>query len=172
MIAAAPPRAFLLLVLALLAACASLTIPPPSAPDRALLFGHIEGPRIDIRQVYLHQPGRFYAVPLNNPKAEVDENGLFILGDIAPGRYFIAGLSDGANHYWLASASETDALTAVEPGHVVYMGSFRAEPAGARWEDGGEFRLITLAQPDRDALVAELRRHLDNASPWLGRPGL
>lgn len=171
MIAAPSGRALLLVVSALLTACAGLTIAPPSGPDRALLYGHIEGPRIDIRRVYLHQPGRFYAVPLNNPQADVDESGLFVLADIPPGRYFIAGLSDGADAYWLAAESELDAMTAVEPGHVTYMGSFRAEPAGGRWERGGEFRLVRVLQPDRGTVTGALRRRLDN-SPWLSRPGL
>lgn len=135
-------------------------LPAPASADSALLYGALLAPRVDVRVVYLHEPGRRYLIPLNNPKATADAGGRFVLPNAAPGRYYLAGFSDGTTNYSLSLRSGHTGAVQVEAGEAAYVGSWQAQPAGGDWSSG-EFELVPAATPTQAELVEQLRARAD-----------
>jgi hypothetical protein len=146
--------------LLLIACTGPQPLPAPADADSALLYGALVAPRLDVRVVYLHQPGRRYLIPLNNPKATVDADGRFVLPNAVPGRYYLAGFSDGTTNYSLSPRSSHTGAVRVEAGEAAHVGSWQAQPAGGNWSSG-EFELVPTATPTQAELVEHLRARAD-----------
>lgn len=146
--------------LLLIACTGPQPLPAPVDENSALLYGALIEPRADVRVVYLHQPGRRYLIPLNNPKATADADGRFVLPNAEPGRYYLAGFSDGRTNYSLSPRSSHTGAVRVAAGEAAYVGSWQAQPVGGDWSSG-EFELVPAATPTQAELVEHLRTRGD-----------
>ena len=93
-------RCLILLCLLALTACATDPFAKSPAAGSGALAGQLTGDATRPYAVLILPAGQGFAMAWTSAKAYPDEDGDFLLPDLAPGQYVLAGFSDGQRPYW------------------------------------------------------------------------
>ncbi len=114
-----------LCLLALLAGCATNPFEHAPVSGKGAIAGRIIGDPTRPYAVLVLSAGQGFAMNLTTPKAYPDENGDFLLPNLAPGNYVLAGFSDGRQPYWFNRKVSAGRCVTVRAGQVAFIGSYR-----------------------------------------------
>lgn len=159
-----------LCLLALLAGCA--TNPFEHVPDagKGAVAGHIVGDPTRPYAVLVLLAGQGFAMNLTTPKAYPDENGDFLLPNLAPGNYVLAGFSDGRQPYWFNRKVSAGRCVAVRAGQVAFIGSYRLIEGQSPEISQRSYGLEWLEETDAREVLSRLRAQTGNPA-WAGLIG-
>ncbi|HMM45963.1 MAG TPA: hypothetical protein PKE41_10095 [Candidatus Macondimonas sp.] len=118
-------RCFVLFCMLLLTACATDPFARPPAAGTGAVAGQLTGMATRPYAVLILPEGAGWAMNITTSKAYPDENGDFLLADLKPGRYVLAGFSDGRRPYWFNRKASAGRCVVVRAGEVAYLGSYR-----------------------------------------------
>lgn len=157
-------RCFVLLCLLLLTACATDSFARAPRTDAGAVAGQLTGGATRPYAVLVLPAGAGWAMNITTPKAYPDDDGNFLLPDLAPGRYVLAGFSDGQRPYWFNRKAGAGRCVIVRAGEVAYLGSYRLiEGQSAELTE----RFYGLeAREDRDAATVLARLQAQAGSAW------
>lgn len=147
-------------ILCVLVACTSTSVMAPpediKATHSAMIFGYAEADEGPIEQVDIYEYGNVYVPPFRKPpRVLVFDNGIFMVENLKPGKYIIAGFRSSKNHYDMArSVRQTyQRVVNVEAGEIQYVGSFHVQVTEKGKLNYGNFAVSQLQRPgERDIL--------------------
>lgn len=157
------------LLTGLLAACGVAPVDPVAAPQRGMIYGHIDLPG-RLRQVYLHEVGKAYVGNINLPRGRVLRDGSFLFVNLEPGDYYVAGFDDGQAPYWLnydEKGLRRSVLHLPAKG-MVFAGSFQVSHVEAPGFGRGSFDIARVRQPDERQVLEQVRPLTENTG-WQAR---
>ena len=112
-------------LLALLAGCATNPFEHTPAAGKGAVAGRLTGDATRPYAVLVLPAGQGFAMNVTTPKAYPNENGDFLLPNLAPGNYVLAGFSDGRRPYWFNRKVSAGRCVVVRAGEVAFLGSYR-----------------------------------------------
>ncbi|HBG51431.1 MAG TPA: hypothetical protein DDW89_06420 [Gammaproteobacteria bacterium] len=118
-------RCLILLCLLALTACATDPFAKSPAAGSGALAGQLTGDATRPYAVLILPAGQGFAMAWTSDKAYPDEDGDFLLPDLAPGQYVLAGFSDGQRPYWFNRKTGAARCVTVRAGEVAFLGSYR-----------------------------------------------
>ena len=141
-------------------ACTSTSIVAPpediKATHSAMIFGYVETDEDPIEQVDIYEYGNVYIPPFRKPpRVLVYDNGIFMVENLKPGKYIIAGFRSNKNHYDMArSVRQTyQRILKIDAGGMHYVGSFHVQVTEKGKINYGNFAVTQLQRPgERDIL--------------------
>lgn len=120
-----PQRCLMLLCLFLLTACATDPFARSPRAGTGAIAGQFTGVTTRPYAVLVLPAGAGWAMNITTSKAYPNENGDFLLPDLKPGRYVLAGFNDGRRPYWFNRKVSAGRCVIVRAGEVAYLGSYR-----------------------------------------------
>lgn len=153
--------------LALLAGCA--TNPFEHAPDagKGAVAGRLTGDATRPYAVLVLPAGQGFAMNVTTPKAYPNENGDFLLPNLAPGNYVLAGFSDGQRPYWFNRKASAGRCVVVRAGQVAFIGSYRLVEGQSPEIAEHFYGLEWLDESDAREVLGRLRAQTGNPA-WAG----
>lgn len=143
----------------LFACTATSVVAPPEdikATHSAMIFGYVEADEGPIEQVDIYEYGNVYIPPFRKPpRVLVYDNGIFMVENLKPGKYIIAGFRSSTNHYDMArSVRQTyQRVVNIDAGEIQYVGSFHVQVTEKGKINYGNFAVTQLQRPgERDIL--------------------
>lgn len=136
----------------------SLVAPPEDikTTNSAMIFGYVEADIDRIEQVDIFEYGNLYAPPFRKPpRVLMFDNGVFMVENLKPGKYIIAGFRSEDNHYNMARSTRQtyQRILNVEAGELEYAGSFQLHVTERGKLYYGDFLVTMLQRPgERDIL--------------------
>ena len=112
-------------LLALLAGCATNPFAHAPAAGKGAVAGRLTGDTTRPYAVLVLPAGQGFAMNVTTPRAYPNENGDFLLPNLAPGNYVLAGFSDGRRPYWFNRKASAGRCVVVRAGEVAFLGSYR-----------------------------------------------
>lgn len=158
-----PQRCLILLCVFLLTACATDPFARSPRTGTAAVAGQITGATTRPYAVLILPAGAGWAMNITTPKAYPDENGDFLLPDLKPGRYVLAGFSDGQRPYWFNRKASAGRCVDVRAGEVAYLGSYRLIEGQSPELTERFYGLEAREDPDAATVLGRLRAHAGSA---------
>ena len=157
-------------LLALLAGCATNPFEHAPAAGKGAVAGRLTGDATRPYAVLVLPAGQGFAMNVTTPKAYPNENGDFLLPNLAPGNYVLAGFSDGQRPYWFNRKVSAGRCVVVRAGEVAFLGSYRLIE-GQSPEIGERFYgLERLEKSDAREVLEHLRAQTGDPA-WAGMIG-
>lgn len=149
-----------LVIISGLVACTgtSLVAPPEDikTTNAAMIFGYVEADNDVIEQVDIFEYGQVYVPPFRKPpRVLVFDNGVFMVENLKPGKYIIAGFRSEKNQYNMARSVRQmyQKVLNLEAGDILYAGSYHLQITERGRLDYGDFSVMQLQRPgERDIL--------------------
>lgn len=136
----------------------SLVAPPEDirTTNSALIYGYVEADNDSIEQVDIFEYGQIYVPPFRKPpRVLVYDNGVFMVENLKPGKYILAGFRSEKNNYNMArSVRQTyQRVLQVTAGEIHYAGSFHLRVTERGKLNYGDFVVTSIQRPgERDVL--------------------
>ncbi len=153
------PSVYILVILALSGCTGTSKIAPPDeikTTNATMIYGYVEADNDVIEQVDIFEYGQIYVPPFNKPpRVLVFDNGVFMVENLKPGKYIIAGFRSEKNQYNMARSVRQmyQKVLTVEAGDILYAGSYRLQITERGKLDYGNFLVTQLLRPgERDIL--------------------
>ena len=152
--------AVVLLAILSLSACSSTSrVAPPDdikTTNAAMIFGYVEAENDVIEQVDIFEYGKIYVPPFRKPpRVLMFDNGVFLVENLKPGKYIIAGFRSEKNQFNMARSARQmyQKVLHLEAGDILYAGSFHVQVTERGKLDYGNFMVTQLQRPgERDIL--------------------
>jgi hypothetical protein len=143
---------------ALLAGCAPRPLPPvlePKSPKRGLIFGSIrpEVPGTPVTGIVLQLSTKFYILR-RGERVRLEEDGFFFAENLRPGEYRLSGVLSGETGFFFPPEVTPEVF--LEPGELLYAGSFRLVPFRGDPSRPPLGRLKKEGEPSEAALLQRL----------------
>lgn len=136
----------------------SLVAPPEDIrnTNSAMIFGYVEADDDTIEQVDIFEYGQIYVPPFRKPpRVLLYDNGVFMVENLKPGKYIIAGFRSEKNKYNMSrSVRQTyQRVLQIDAGDLHYAGSFHLRITERGKLNYGDFVVTTMQRPgERDIL--------------------
>jgi hypothetical protein len=157
-------------MLALLAGCATNPFEHAPVSGKGAVAGHIVGDPTRPYAVLVLPAGQGFAMNVTTPKAYPDENGDFLLPNLMPGNYVLAGFSDGQKPYWFNRKISAGRCVVVRAGEVAFIGSYRLIEGQSPEIAQRSYGLEWLEEADAREVLAHLRAQTGDPT-WAGLIG-
>lgn len=136
----------------------SLVAPPEDikTTNSGMIYGYVEADNDVIEQVDIFEYGQVYVPPFRKPpRVLMFDNGVFMVENLKPGKYIIAGFRSEKNQYNMARSVRQmyQKVLNLEAGDILYAGSYHLQITQRGKLDYGNFSVMQLQRPgDRDIL--------------------
>jgi len=129
------------------------------SPEKSMLFGNIKIQGHDVTSIGLREFGRFYLAPfVVPPRVMTFKNGNFVAENIKPGSYYISDFISDNTKYTLVNdgRSAYQWIITVEPGSLIYVGSYTIDNISKDKAFKGDFNLKTVRHPTERVVLKHL----------------